>query len=582
MAFGSANAAVLQPKMKTATTSQRQKAVSKSDRMRAFKGDKGDKAEARRAAAKRIVRKAASIAAPADNPADVISETPAGELKQYEKTGFAYGYSRFEGLISQDILGNVVNVVKSEDGKKLYVQNPVYFNTLSAGNWIVGDIEGDKVSFTFPQLVDVDGTYDEDGNLVGDPYFDYALLMIWDDKEEFYVPAEDQTYTMTIAADGTLTSDKPEDVMIGVADYWEEDEVAEDEEPGWAWIGQGDFYFSLKPFDKVAPELPADVEMTDWKMIEDVYVNDVKVGFKDDKVYIQGLFAQNPEGLVTGTVKGNTITVAGGQYMGLYESNTTYFLSGSVVQKTDEEGTYDSFEPGKELVFDYDADKKVIKSDKAYCISLAADEVLYYQMTQKPYICVPATDFTVKALPTPVLDVFYDIDEEAGYEAETYFIFPLIDADKNVLPADKLFYEVLLDGEVYTFMNDEYLLPEGVESMTRVPYDFNSPESDDEYYYPELQAMGQEHYFVIHALGFETLGVRTVYVPSADAEPVYSDVLYMPGYASIKHVESTAGESSVEFFNLQGQRVSAPARGIVIRRAVLSDGTVKTSKVAVK
>lgn len=578
MACGTANAVSLSPKAAPSATPRRQ-VVTNSDRMRALSADKK---EMRKAQANRMVRKAASIAQPDNNIDNLISETPAGELKQYEKTGFAYGYNWFEGLFTQEIFGNVVNIVKSDDGKKLYMQNPVYFNTLSAANWIVGDIEGNKVTFTFPQLVDVDATYDENGQLVGDPYYDYALLMTYDEKEDFYVPAAKQTYTLTIGADGSMTADDGEDVMVGMACYWTEDEVMEDEEPGWAWIGNGDYYYSFTPFDKVAADAPADVEFTDWKLVEGVYVSDVQVAFKDDKVYFKGLFTANPDAVVSGTVNGATITVAGGQYIGLYEDNTTYFLSGKVVEGADDEDEFDSFKQDPALVFDYDADKHIIKTDNAYCISISADKVLYYQLTQAPYICLPEPASTVSALPQPIIDLFYDIEEEYGYEAETYFIFPVTDTEMHFLPTDKLYYEVIMDGEVYTFMNDEYKLPDGIESISRVPFGFNCPMTDENPF-PELSADGQMHYFILHALGFETLGVRTLYIESEGAEPVYSDITYMPGYSSIKNVVSTAAERSVEFFNLQGRRISAPAAGgIAIRRAVLEDGTVKTTKVSVR
>lgn len=48
------------------------------------------------------------------------------------------------------------------------------------------------------------------------------------------------------------------------------------------------------------------------------------------------------------------------------------------------------------------------------------------------------------------------------------------------------------------------------------------------------------------------------------------------------HVDTVGAEvSSVKYYNLQGLRINAPAQGEVsIRRTILTNGTVRTSKVA--
>lgn len=66
--------------------------------------------------------------------------------------------------------------------------------------------------------------------------------------------------------------------------------------------------------------------------------------------------------------------------------------------------------------------------------------------------------------------------------------------------------------------------------------------------------------------------------------PACIQYVKLEGRTGDVHVDTVGAEvSSVEYYNLQGLRINAPAQGEVsIRRTVLTDGTVRTSKVAVK
>lgn len=523
-----------------------------------------------------------TVAAP--SPDDkVIDETPAGTLTQCVKSGAAYGYSWLTGLIFQNIYGGLNNVVISDDNKHVYIQNPLFFNYASEDNWIVGDLEGDQVTFTFPQLIDVDVYYDDEGN-VEEAYYDYALRLEFevedpDTQEGWYYPSENQTYKLRLNSDGSLTSLEDEGVMIGMCAYFEGDDLDEGEEPYWSWQGNGDFFYDIKPLTEKPLEVPSDVEFAEWQYLSEVTSRPVQVGTKGDTMYIKGLFSNMSDSAVAGKIEGDKVVFESGQYMGAYTygGTTIYFLGGTASVEEDEYGEYKSFKIGDNLTFSYDREKNILQTDGAYCISCAPDKVLYYLLADKPYICIPVTDINVKQLLTPTLSGFYDADEEYDYDAEFYFIFPTIDADKQILPKDRLFYQVIMDDEIFTFYDDEYELPQGVSETTEIPYGYASEDTYD------FDAYGTEHGFTFHTRGFESLGVRTLY-KADNGDVVYSGMLWAPGYqgtfeSGVNGIAADSVVKTVEYYDINGVRVNRPASGVYIMRATLSDGTVSVRKV---
>lgn len=52
------------------------------------------------------------------------------------------------------------------------------------------------------------------------------------------------------------------------------------------------------------------------------------------------------------------------------------------------------------------------------------------------------------------------------------------------------------------------------------------------------------------------------------------------GFTAVKSLETGVAEVSAEYYNLSGSRVAAPQQGVFVKVAKMSDGTVRTSKVA--
>lgn len=537
-------------------------------------------AEQRRQGMKKNIQKVApgpmrSVAAPGNYE---LIEPADGDEVTYIKKGMSYGYSWMTGIITQTMDGALSPVIKSEDGKKLYIQGPFFLDTYTEESWIEGDIDGDVVTFKFPQLVEED--LDEE-----EPEYDvygYALKLQFkvedeETQEGWYYTTENQEYKFRLEADGTLTSLEEVGTMIGYCNWIEADD--ENDESGWAWQATGDVYTSMSPNTYKELEVPEDVTFEEWQLINGITSRAVKIGVKDNTMYIKGLMNKSgmTDAAVTGIVDGDKVVIKDAQYLGEYWNNrtTAWFIPGKTMNDP-EYGKY--MEIAGEMTFTWDKEKNVIQSDGgAFCISSVPDKIIYYVMCYNPYLTQALENPVVKALPTPILFSFYDVDEEYDYDAEMNFYLPTIDSDKQILNTDYIYYEVFMDGDLFTFYNDEYELPEGVTEMTEVPYGYYSEDTYD------FDAYGNQHGFIFHTRGFKSLGVRAVY--KTDAETVYSDMLYAPGYAPTEGVEGVNADktvSSIRYYDLSGRAVTNPEPGIYVRQTVFSDGTTRTSKVVRK
>lgn len=521
----------------------------------------------RNMAAKKNVPVKRNIAGPGTDD-KVIDETPEGDLRVFSKNGYYYSYNWLYGLSYGSLDGTVSRVVTSPDESKLYIQNPISYFFDAEENWIVGEIKGDEVTFTFPQLV-CHTVYDYGDDDI-EEYYDYALKFEYDEEEEWYMPAEDQTYTMRILPDGSLEATDPA-AMIGQGCWFDNEEGGY-----WSWQGNGDFITTMSEVTDVAAEVPSDVEMETWALVSGISTRDVKIGIKDDTIYFAGAYTGLPSAVVTGTIDGDKATFKSGQFMGITWSllSTLYFVTGHIETGENEDGTYTQLVKEDEMVFDYDADKKILScSGKAFFISSIPDRIYYFNYVENPYICVPSQNPDVKALQNPVITYFWDYDEEYDYYPEIEFNFPIVDADKQPLEKSKLYYQVIVDGEVYEFYDDEYELPEGETIMTDVPFGYNS---DSIGFY----ASGINHDVVIYSVGFDTLGIRTLYKDGD--KTLYSDIVWVDEYSPTDAVDATfaeTGKVSVKYFDLSGCLVEKPANGIFIRQTVYEDGNVKTQKI---
>lgn len=511
-------------------------------------------------------------------PGDYPLITPCeGEEFTMIKNGYSYGYSWYTGIFTQILDGGISRCVKSTDGEKFFMQSPFFIDYYSIDSWIEGDIEGDIVTFTFPQLV-YEQIYEDEPEYNSWCYA-MKLEFISDDNsdEGWYYVTENQEFKFRIEEDGTLTSLEAPGTMIGKTQWNEPDG---ENKGGWAWQATGDIITSMQPNKYTDTVLPSDVIMSEWQLITGLSSRPLQIGVKDDTMYIAGLFNNSSmsDKIVCGKIDGDKVTFANGQYLGEYWSNSTlaFFDTGFMTEETDEDGsTYTAFTITEDITFTWDKTKNILSSDGAYCISSAPDKVIYYERIDNPRIIIPEENPVVTEIRKPVLVSFYDVDEEYDYDAEITFSLPTVTEDYTLLDTSRLYYQVFVDEDLYTFYDDEYELPEGVSEMTDVPYGYRSQDTYD------FEVYGINHGFILHARGFDSLGVRILYKGSD--KDIYSDIMWLPGYApeidAVERVDNDNEAISVRYYDLTGCAIERPTEGVMIKQTRYTDGTIKTTKI---
>lgn len=554
-AAGSAQTTVAPSKVKAPETGQVRKTV-KNERL-ARNGHRSPSKMLKIARSSEAPEAAVSrmrvVAGPSDNPA-YIDERPEGTSQVYLKSGLGYGYNWLAGMWVEDLDGAITEIVTAPDGETVYMFHP--FSQYATDGWLKGTKSGDILSFEMPQIAMREDYY-------GTIYDDYAMCVKYDEVEDWYFPCDNQAYQLKLNADGTMSQVDPE-VMLGYC-AWVDDE--------WSWQACGDEITGFSPLTEKTVEIPSTVVFDNWWMINDGFATPIPVSFDGDKVYIKGLFneAGMEEAVTVGDYDAATskVTLKSGQYLGECwdYSSTAYFMA---VDPEDLGFGYYQYTMRDELVFDYDPEKKTLTTDHSYVISASKDRIYYFIAVLTPMLKYQSLDdVNVERLNAPVFQDYYPEDIEYEYCAELYFQLSNIDADGQVFDSSKLYWNLIMDDEVFVFMPDEYL--DLSESMTNVPCDFN--ESSDFYSYAGSVGC------LIYPEGYDSLGARAVYIDGD--KKVYSDIMWVPGFESaLRDVTIGSTEvSEIRYYDLQGRIVENPSAGLYIRSVTFTDGRVKNSKV---
>ncbi|MCM1320321.1 MAG: hypothetical protein NC217_08080 [Muribaculaceae bacterium] len=334
-------------------------------------------------------------------------------------------------------------------------------------------------------------------------------------------------------------------------------------------------YVNLDPRTKIVQTLPDNVEPEQWGM---VYSNGdqahyVTCALTDEKVYFKGIFPKMPEAVISGTIKDNKVTFEAGQYLGETVNSYEYLvMTEAKFISTDDRGDVFDFSPNLEDSVEATLDpttKNISFPLDMAVFANAGTTQLYYS----GFYVGPVFSKNPGGPATPVNPEFVevlDFDAAMGYGGFDVKI-PLLSTDNRVLDKDKYSYIVYFDGEPYTFDAEIY---EGLEQdMTIIPWTYEDPKQD------YFESFGNERIVRWVQDGFSKVGVQSIYTVDG-VENRSQLVEYQLRDVSVDSIGSDA--ASVEYFDLTGMRVANPSNGLYIKRAVLSDGSVKTTKVIVK
>jgi hypothetical protein len=280
---------------------------------------------------------------------------------------------------------------------------------------------------------------------------------------------------------------------------------------------------------------------------------DVKVGFKGNDVYFQGLSENIPEAWVKGKIDGDKVTVPGwllGTYEGLWSQYDLAFGVAEFAYKT-ETGAFTT-------------ESYKIKDLNAQSEDMADKEVFTeVTITRKP---------EVAAVPEqPAVTDFVG----TGSDRYVAMTVPAVDANNSTLFTKNLSYAFFVEKEEgkvepLTLTKDLYGFD---KDLAEVPYDF----TDDAYILRKRVALLQTD---DELQSWKKIGIQSIYRGGNVENKTEINWYALEKYWVITGIQVVNPVArSVKFYDLQGRMAGSSSKGLFIKQIRLSDGSIKVVKV---
>ena len=240
----------------------------------------------------------------------VITEQPAGELKTYDRSGYAYYV--VNDYVRRGAQTGTMDVVFA-DNNEVYIKDPL--SKLIVNTWVKGTLSEDGTTITLPMGQNIQ--YDTEAEQP------IAIKMM--EYDEDY---DEMTILSTAQVTYTISEDKI--TLNGTGKYLCMGAV-------WAtsneWAGFADYSSVYTPaITDVLVEVPEGLETDVFKFKGSEYQGgelnyNTNVGVDGNDVYVQGILADMPNAWIKGTREGNTVTFESGQYLGLLANKPVYMMA---------------------------------------------------------------------------------------------------------------------------------------------------------------------------------------------------------------------------------------------------------------
>ena len=488
-----------------------------------------------------------------------IMDVPEGTLyDNMYASSFAFGLG-WGDIYIQDVDGGIGKVVEGTDGN-LYIYNPIsqgyiWFSILP---WIKAE-PTDKGTYVvkLPQLYILDA---------GDPY--YAYCMHYDEDEGMPVVEEEGEIEFAWE-DGVLT--QLGDKFIGLCDATADWFYMADQHIVYAPqndvpITLSDSEYYIQSYTMTYLSDPTDLTKTKDRIV-DVAIdgNDIYIGYLND----------NTPNYIKGTLANGKATFPTRQYLGVdpYYNGHIYVLTGEAYVDAE---TYSSpvfnYNLNDEIVFSVDEDARHIVAEwPAAMITNVGPNTL---SILNDYVGPGLEAFDeVPAVPaTPLISAEdMTVNTTSGWVA-LRFTIPTTDVDGYKLNENKLYYNIILDDEVYTFDPETYI---GLSTaMTDIPYNFQDNVNFDIY------INNGRHTVYLYTTDFEFVGIQSIYTAGGEVNRSEMATVKNPSHSGIEEIGSGAQAIATRYYDAFGRELpAAPATGLYLQRTTYSNGTTSTIKV---
>ena len=504
------------------------------------------------------------------DPTDIISQAPEGETKYYNESyeGWVFWGQEY-GL--QYMSGTTTNKIVWCSNGEVYIQNPVA--NYSTGTFAKGTYADGKITVELPQCIG--SYYDTDGNMK-DIYLN-KLEEVEQDGEKYYMicypednyleydvdDAGNVKLNLGNSADYDVTTGNNPKYLVGVT-YSNEPHALQ------VWSGYGDTFETWNIIDNGEPVTPpADAVMQEWAFETLGKKSIVQVAVDGNDVYVDGFTSYMKGYWFKGTMEDGKITFPTNQYMGKNEWDQFYYFMAARIF-VDETSEWNQYEPIDKvtLVYNPETGMYTAQEDETFIVSMSneyisataiAENPSMWQQTPEMFKAKPLNPSLTNCLNNPGISTLeWDIPNENEKGA--------------ILSGNKMYYNLYVDGELYTFTPEEY--PLFTEPTTDVPYEASN--------YYDIYVYNTSHTIYLKKDIAETVALQSFYVDE-DGTKYASDLVTENVLdTGIGKVEGGKQAVSTEYFNLSGVKTTRPAAGMYIMKTKYNDGTSSVKKVLVK
>lgn len=480
---------------------------------------------------------------------EVITEAKGSPIYYYQNNDLLMYGAYYENY------GNVTSLFFTDD-------NEVYFYDFlpeaGFGSYVIGNLSDGVITLELPQMVYY---YDDYGY-----GFELSLLHLEDSGQ--YIACEGNAQ-FTMYDDGDIILDLPGEeygeYVLGL--------IMSDDKSDAELCYTG---IVFSPLEEQPETLPENIETENYYINDGLFGHPVQVGFDSEYLYMEGLEYMLPEWtVIKAELQGDKAIIKQDQFVGVYYVYLNY--TKCVVNTP---AGYIFADADAVVTLEIDRENKVItyaEGSPLLCINADPDELyelaiynIFDLKVQNSFNGIPENPNSLRYYDTIDFYGFYDFK----------FFMSNISTEGNVLNNDYLYYKIYIDGEPYEFVEDidtgEYY---GLGTMTDIPYLFAN---GNEFYsiVPYSKEVG------IYIDGFETIGVQAFY----DYEGVLTESALVTLNLTTGDITEEGGtESGIEmiensqvvkseYFDLNGQRINHPEKGIYIVRKSLNNGSTITRK----
>lgn len=518
-----------------------------------------------------------------------VTEEPAGTVKWFSEKSLAFSVGAW-GYVDYAVTdGFAKKMVFSEDGKTVWMRNPV--SKFPTGTWVEATVDGETITLPMGQVIRLSEA--KDGSLDVWTIGAMKIEKVWDENMEYWktevIPTDLDAITFTYK-DGYITENE-ESTMLAVMCNGE-----------YMIYGDVDIEMSsINPAEDIV-RFPENPEIENWTFSYGLSTRlgyPVEAAWVGDEVYMRGFWQDNPTATIKGIVKDGVLSFPSQQYIGYITSGGIDYFLYFMPCVVGEQGIMTYYQPVIEpLVFNidsatgqitqpiedmYSALKLMIKGGKFDNFDLT--KTTAFLLLDNPAMKVMTGDYGMPQAPVLGDQCYKYFEGSTMPFVQLSFSIQPFDEEGNALAYSALAYSVWVDDEIVTFESGDFPNWEKIpESTTVMPLDFTNNWGiaiDDNNYqrrvqvpYPDPEKIGAQVIFNDPKTGEVKKSQIAYYYPETK-EIKYEDE---PGSGSAVDAVSAAGFVGEEYYDMLGNKVGSDFRGLCVKVMTRADGSVKSVK----